>query len=156
VRSVDGGVTWTTRLQTSGSFSFRALVATPNGFLASGSGAVYRSPDGQTWRQVGTNPTRAGYEGTAMHAVVPYGPGLVGVGISFIPADVEDAEVLTSGDGSAWRLSPLVQGSPGSAMYDAVVWGDRLVVAGDKNAFYWGEESQAVVWIARLLPEASP
>ena len=155
-RSVDGGVTWSTRLRVSGSTTFRSLVASAGGVLAIGSGAVYRSTDGQTWRQVGTSPMRAGYEGTVMNAAVPYGPGLVGVGISFIPADVEDVEVLTSGDGSAWRLSTLVQGSPGSAMYDAVVWGDRLVVAGDKNAFYWGEESQAVVWIAHLLPDTSP
>jgi hypothetical protein len=151
-RSVDGGVTWSTRLRVSGSTSFRDTVVSAGGFFALGSGALYRSSDGQTWRQVGSIPTRTGYDGTVMNAAVPYGPGLVGVGISFIPADLEDAEVQTSGNGTAWRLSPLVQGWPGSAMYDAMVWGDRLVVAGDKNAFYWGEESQAAVWIARLLP----
>ena len=149
--SLDEGATWTTGLRVGAGAHIRGTSATADAFIAHGS-ATWSSPDGRTWRQTSTVPIRRGYEGISVTAVVPFGPGLVGVGGSHIPADVVNAEVLVSGDGTAWRLSPLVRGWLGSHLNDAVVWGDRLVVVGDENAFYWSEESRAAVWIARLLP----
>jgi hypothetical protein len=150
--SLDGGATWTTGLRVGGGAHIRGTSATAVGFIAHGS-AMWSSPDGRTWRQTSTIPTRRGYEGTTVTAVVPFGPGLVGVGGSHIPADLVNAEVLVSGDGTSWRLSPRVMGWISSHLNAAAVWGDRLVVVGDESAFYWGEESRAVVWIARLLPD---
>ncbi len=151
--SADGGRTWTTSLTAAGRSSSWSVAATSRGFLAAQEADTWASTDGRSWRRVGAVPQRSGYDRTLLQAIVPFGPGYVGVGASHVSALVTRAEVLLSGDGATWRWGPWVPGWVGTAMRQAIVWGDRLVVVGEYGLEFVGESNRAVVWLARLRPE---
>lgn len=152
VTSVDGGRSWNRSFTGAGYGPFHGAQVTPAGFAAWRTREIWTSADGFRWTRTGVMPSRPGWDRTVVSQVVPFGPGYVAIGGSIASADSFRAEVLVSGDGLPWRWAPWPIGWSNTILHAAVVWQGRLVVLGEDNPMFTGE-NRALVWRAEL---ASP
>jgi hypothetical protein len=156
--STDGGAAWSRNgdegLVKDGYQEMRSVVAFGSGFVGvgydTGNGAVWHSPDGQTWTLVTNEDVFGGSDDQRLQGVTAGDFGIVAVGCSGCRSDAVTPVVWTSVDGQTWTRTDgdqlPSQGSRGQLATISQV-GTTLVAAGSEQG---PGDFDATVWTAPL------
>jgi len=107
-----------------------AVTGAGSGFIAVGTGGVWRSPDGQSWTRVAT-PATPGFL-TELRGVTAWRDGYVAVGDE-VNSVTNRAVVWTSADGRRWTKAPSSPGFEGNTGLRLIIAGGPGLIASDEK-----------------------